>query len=200
MPALIDPFSFPEPTLQANETGSRAIVLAGGCFWCTEAVYRDLKGVLSVRPGYAGDTKETADYKTVCTGRTNHAEVIEVAYDADTINLGTILKIFFSIAHDPTQVNRQGNDVGPQYRSAVFFANDEQKRVAEAYIAQLNRARVFDAPIATTLEPLEEFFEAESYHHDYAARNPFQGYIRAVALPKVDKLRKVHADKLKTAS
>lgn len=199
MPAF-DPWSFPEPALQATETGRRAIVLAGGCFWCTEAVYRDLKGVLSVRPGYAGDTKETADYKTVCTGMTNHAEVIEVAYDADQINLGTILKIFFSIAHDPTQLNRQGNDVGPQYRSAVFYANDEQKRVAEAYIAQLNAARVFDASIATTLEPLAEFFEAESYHHDYAARNPFQGYIRAVALPKVDKLRKVHADKLKVGS
>lgn len=199
MPAIIDPFSFPEPTLRANETGRRSIVLAGGCFWCTEAVYRDLQGVLGVRPGYAGDTKATADYKTVCTGRTKHAEVIEVVYDADTINLGTIFKIFFSIAHDPTQLNRQGNDVGPQYRSAVFFANDEQKRVAEAYIAQLNAARAFDTPIATTLEPLEEFFEAESYHHDYAARNPFQGYIRAVAQPKVDKLRKVHADKLKTA-
>jgi peptide-methionine (S)-S-oxide reductase len=200
MPALIDPFSFPEPTTQAQETGRRSIVLAGGCFWCTEAVYRDLQGVLAVRPGYAGDTKETADYKTVCTGMTKHAEVIEVVYDADTINLGMILKIFFSIAHDPTQLNRQGNDVGPQYRSAVFYANDEQKRIAEAYIAQLNAARAFDKPIATTLEPLEEFFEAESYHHDYAARNPFQGYIRAVALPKVDKLRKVHGDKLKTDS
>jgi peptide-methionine (S)-S-oxide reductase len=199
MATLIDPFAFPEPTLQATETGRRAIVLAGGCFWCTEAVYRDLNGVLGVRPGYAGDTKDTADYKTVCTGMTNHAEVIEVAYDADTINLGTILKIFFSIAHDPTQLNRQGNDVGRQYRSAVFYANEEQKRVAEAYIAQLQAAGAFDKPIATTLEPLTEFFEAEAYHHDYAARNPFQGYIRAVALPKVEKLRKVHGDKLKRA-
>jgi peptide-methionine (S)-S-oxide reductase len=199
MPALIDPFAFPEPETQAVETGRRSIVLAGGCFWCTEAVYRDLQGVVSVRPGYAGDTEETANYDAVCTGATNHAEVIEVVYEADRINLGTILKIFFSIAHDPTQLNRQGNDIGPQYRSAVFYADDEQKRVAAAYIAQLNAARVFSTPIVTTLEPLAAFFEAEPYHHDYAARNPGQGYIRAVALPKVAKLRAVHAEKLKSA-
>ncbi len=196
----IDPWSFPDPTVSeaASGAGKRSIVLAGGCFWCTEACYRDLKGVISVRPGYAGDSEATADYKTVCSGMTNHAEVIEVVYDPATIPLGQILKIFFSIAHDPTQKDRQGNDVGRQYRSAVFYADAEQKRVAEAYIAELDKAGVFDAPITTEVVPLERFFEAEDYHHDYAARNPFQPYIRAVSDPKVKKLKAVHGALLKS--
>lgn len=198
----IDPWSFPDPEVPENpgEDRKRAIVLAGGCFWCTEACYRDLKGVLGVRPGYAGDAADTANYRAVCSGATNHAEVIEVVYDPQVIGLGQILKIFFSIAHDPTQVDRQGNDVGPQYRSAVFYANDEQKRVTEAYMAQLERAGAFDAKIATEVVPLEKFFEAEDYHHDYAARNPFQPYIRAVSDPKVKKLKAVHGGLLKTAA
>jgi peptide-methionine (S)-S-oxide reductase len=159
-----------------------------------------LDGVLRVRPGYAGGTQETADYKTVCSGRTNHAEVIEVTYDPRRITLGQILKMFFSIAHDPTHKDRQGNDVGRQYRSAIFYANEDQRRVAEAYIRQIEKAGLFDAPIATTLEPLNGFFEAEEYHHDYAARNPQQGYIQYVAMPKVEKLKKYHSDKLKTAT
>jgi peptide-methionine (S)-S-oxide reductase len=195
----IDPWSFPDPTVteSAPASGARAIVLAGGCFWCTEACYRDLKGVLGVRPGYAGDDETTANYKAVCSGMTDHAEVIEVAYDPAVISLGQILKIFFSIAHDPTQKDRQGNDVGRQYRSAIFYADAEQKRVAEAYMAQLEAAHAFDAPIATEIVPLERFFEAEEYHHDYAARNPYQPYIRGVSDPKVKKLKATYGALLK---
>jgi peptide-methionine (S)-S-oxide reductase len=194
----IDAWSFPDPEYDATHEGDRAaVVLAGGCFWCVEAVYTNLQGVLSVRPGYAGGTKETADYKTVCTGKTDHAEVVEVVYDPRQITLGQILKMFFSIAHDPTDVNRQGNDVGRQYRSAIFYADARQKEVAERYIAQVGS--LFSKPIATTLEPLVEFFEAEQYHHDYARLNPNQPYIAAVAAPKVEKLKKVYGDKLKGA-
>jgi peptide-methionine (S)-S-oxide reductase len=196
----IDPFSFPDPETNevASGTGTKqAIVLGGGCFWCTEALYSQLEGVASVRPGYAGDTKETADYDTVSTGRTNHAEVIEVVYDPSKLALGQILKIFFSIAHDPTQKDRQGADVGRQYRSVIFYSNEEQRRVAQAYIEQLQRANAFDTPIVTELTPLKAFFEAEKYHHDYAARNPNQPYIRGVSDPKVAKLKKLHADMLK---
>jgi peptide-methionine (S)-S-oxide reductase len=200
MALKIDPWTFPAPELDAEEQGRRSIVLGGGCFWCTEAVYSQLDGVLSVRPGYAGGTEETADYRSVCTGTTDHAEVIEVAYDAGKISLGQILKLFFSIAHDPTQKDRQGNDVGRQYRSAIFTADDEQKRVAEAYIAQIQRDRLFDTPVVTEVVPLEAFYEAEQYHHDYAARNPNQPYIRAVSTPKVEKLKAVHGDLLKPAA
>lgn len=202
MGLLIDPFSFPDPELKESVLGAgekRTIVLGGGCFWCTEAVYTQIEGVQSVRPGYAGGTKDTADYKTVCTGRTNHAEVIEVAYDPSKLALGQILKIFFSIAHDPTQKDRQGADVGRQYRSVIFYANDEQKKVAQAYIEQLTKLKAFDAPIVTELSPLEAFYEAEEYHHDYAARNPNQPYIRGVSDPKVAKLKKVHSEMLKHA-
>jgi peptide-methionine (S)-S-oxide reductase len=197
----IDPFSFPDPELaETAEAGKQAIVLGGGCFWCTEAVYRELEGVLSVRPGYAGDTKERANYEAVCTGRTNHAEVIEIAYDPQKLALGQILKVFFSIAHDPTQKDRQGNDSGRQYRSVIFYSNDLQRRAAEAYIKQLERIGAFDAPIVTELSPLETFYEAEDYHHDYAARNPGQPYIRGVSAPKVAKLKKVLPGMLKGAA
>jgi peptide-methionine (S)-S-oxide reductase len=165
------------------------IVLAGGCFWCTEAVYRQIDGVLDVRPGYAGGTAETANYDAVCSGRTNHAEVVQVTFDPARVRLGMVLKIFFAIAHDPTEVNRQGADVGRQYRSAIFYANEAQRRIAADYIRQIDAAGLFDAPVATRLEPLEQFYEAEAYHHDYAARNPNQPYVRAVAAPKVAKLR-----------
>jgi peptide-methionine (S)-S-oxide reductase len=198
----IDWAAFPDPEASeaAAGTGPRSIVLAGGCFWCTEACYRDLKGVISVRPGYAGDREAVANYQAVCSGMTDHAEVIEVVYDPAIIGLGAILKIFFSIAHDPTQKDRQGNDVGRQYRSAIFYADAEQKRIAEAYIAQLERARAFDAPITTEIVPLERFFPAEDYHHDYAARNPNQPYIRAVSDPKVKKLKATHRAMLKDAA
>lgn len=197
MSLRIDPWSFPDPEYTSQETGPRTVVLGGGCFWCVEAVYKELEGVTGVRPGYAGDAEKLADYRTVCSGRTNHAEVVEVAYDADRIDLGQILKIFFSIAHDPTQQDRQGHDVGRQYRSVVFYADEEQRTVTERYIEQLGRIGAFSQPIVTEVEPLEAFYEAEDYHHDYAARNPAQPYIRAVSTPKVEKLRKVHGAMLK---
>ena len=198
MALKVDPWSFPdpEPVPEAGDGGD-FIVLAGGCFWCTEAVYAQLEGVLSVRPGYAGGSAETANYEDVCTGTTGHAEAIEIRFDPQRITLGQILKVFFSIAHDPTQLNRQGADVGTQYRSAIFHASESQRRIAEAYLRQIAAAQLFDAPLATTLEPLEHFYVAEQHHHDYARRNPWQPYIRAVATPKVEKLRAVHADKLK---
>jgi peptide-methionine (S)-S-oxide reductase len=201
MALRIDPWSFPDLTADAEvgDAGS-TLVLAGGCFWCTEAVYAQIDGVLSVRPGYAGGAASTANYDDVCTSTTGHAEAIEIVFDPGRVTVGQILKIFFSIAHDPTQLNRQGADVGTQYRSAIFYANEAQRRIAERYIAQIDAAKVFDAPVATTLEPLEAFYPAEQYHHDYAARNPFQPYVRAVAMPKVEKLREVHADMLRDAS
>ena len=191
---------FPDPIVDAaltSEPQEKTAVLAGGCFWCVEAVFKELRGVISVRNGYAGDSAATANYRTVCSGRTNHAEAIEVRYDASQTAFGQLLKIHFSVAHDPTQLNRQGNDHGRQYRSAIFYADEEQKRISEAYIRQLNEARVFTDPIVTTLEPLESFYSAEEYHQDYAARNPNQPYIVYVAQPKVDKLRENFAEKLK---
>ena len=191
---------FPDPIVDtplASEPQQKIVVLAGGCFWCVEAVFKELRGVISVRNGYAGDSAATANYRTVCSGRTNHAEAIEVGYDASQTTFGQLLKIHFSVAHDPTQLNRQGNDVGGQYRSAIFYADDEQKRISEAYIRQLNEARVFTDPIVTTLEPLEAFHPAEEYHQDYAARNPDQPYVVYVAQPKVDKLRENFAERLK---
>jgi peptide-methionine (S)-S-oxide reductase len=192
--------NFPDPVVDAplaSEAAEKTVVFAGGCFWCVEAVFRELQGVISVRNGYAGDSAATANYRAVCSGRTNHAEAIEIRYDAARTTFGQLLKIHFSVAHDPTQLNRQGNDLGRQYRSAIFYADDEQKKIAEAYIKQLNDARVFSEPIATTLEPLEAFYEAEEYHQDYAARNPDQPYIVYVAQPKVEKLRENFAERLK---
>jgi peptide-methionine (S)-S-oxide reductase len=194
------PSEFPDPTIdlpKQSAAGPATAVLAGGCFWCTEAVYRQLDGVLDVVPAYAGGTEETADYETVCTGRTDHAEAIRITYDPARVTYGQILKVFFSVAHDPTQLNRQGNDVGRQYRSAIFYANDDERRVAEAYVKQLNDANAFTSKIATTLEPLEAFYEAEKYHHDYAARNPMQPYIAFTSMPKVRKLAKYFPEKLK---
>lgn len=189
---------FPDPPEDLNEQGApQSIVVAGGCFWCTEAVYRQLDGVLGVTSGYAGDSAATANYEAVCSGRTDHAEVIRIDYDPARISLGRILKVFFSTAHDPTQLDRQGNDRGRQYRSAVFYASEGQKRVAQRYIAALDATKVFRSPIVTTLEPLAEFFAAEAYHQDYAARNPDQPYIAGVSMPKVEKTRHYFADQLK---
>jgi len=192
--------NFPDPVIDAPLTATpvrQVAVFAGGCFWCVEAVFAELRGVESVRSGYAGGTAETANYKTVCSGNTDHAEAIEIIYDASKVTYGQLLKIHFSIAHDPTTLDRQGNDVGRQYRSAIFYANDEQRRIAEAYVKQMNEARVFNAPIVTTLEPLKQFFVAEAYHQNYAALNPSQPYIAYVAQPKVEKLREYFGDRLK---
>lgn len=189
--------AFPDPPSGAARNAGDTIVLAGGCFWCTEAVYRQLDGVISVRPGYAGGSSATANYEDVCTGATGHAEAIEIVFDPARVQFGEILKIFFTIAHDPTQLNRQGADVGTQYRSAIFYASDAQRQIAADYIARINAARVFDGPVVTTLEPLTQFFVAEAFHHDYAARNPWQPYVRAVAAPKVEKLRRTLGDRLR---
>jgi peptide-methionine (S)-S-oxide reductase len=193
--------TFPDPVVDINpseQAGTEAsAVLAGGCFWCVEAVYLQLNGVLKVTSGYAGGTADTANYRAVCEGTTNHAEAVQVTYDPSRITYGQILKIFFWITHDPTELNRQGNDVGRQYRSAIFYADDRQRQVAAAYIRQLDDARVFPKPIVTTLEPLEAFYEAEPYHQNYAARNPAQPYVAFVAAPKVEKLRTRLPEKLK---
>lgn len=190
--ARVSPEEFPDPvvdTALADKSGQGRAVLAGGCFWCVEAVYKNLEGVSSVKSGYAGGTADTADYETVSSGTTDHAESVEVVFDPSRISYGQILKVFFAIAHDPTQLNRQGPDTGRQYRSAIFFADDEQKRVAEAYIDQLNKAHVFDHAIVTEVVSLEAFYQAETYHQDYAARNPLNPYIVFNAQPKVRKLR-----------
>lgn len=191
---------FPDPVVDtplSPESVQKTAVLAGGCFWCVEAVFKELRGVTSVRSGYAGDSAATANYRAVCGGITNHAEVIEVRYDASQLTLGQLLKIHFSVAHDPTQLNQQGNDVGRQYRSAIFYADEEQRHVAQAYVLQLDAAHVFASPIATALEPLEKFHVAEEYHQDYAARNPGQPYILFVAQPKVKTLRDNCVDRVK---
>ena len=192
---------FPEPERDiAPAVGApqQSAVLAGGCFWCTEAVFKQLEGVLAVTSGYVGDVAAKADYDTVCSGATQHAEAVRIRFDPAAISFGQLLKVFFSVAHDPTQLDRQGNDVGRQYRSAIFTVDAEQTAVAEAYIRQLEQAKVFARPIATRLEPLTEFFDAEPYHQDYAARNPHQPYIAAIALPKVAKLHKQFRDRLKS--
>lgn len=192
--------AFPNPERDidpASVSGEQHAVLAGGCFWCVEAVFKEIAGVLSVTSGYSGDGAHNADYKTVCTGTTNHAEVVSIRYDPQRTSFGQLLKVYFAVAHDPTQKDRQGEDRGRQYRSAIFYTDLAQKDVAEAYIRQLDSAHAFNAPIVTEVVPLEVFHEAEAYHHNYAELHPEQGYIAAVALPKVAKLRKQFADKLK---
>ena len=182
----------------AEEPRPATVVLAGGCFWCVEAVFLPVDGVEGVRSGYAGDSQATATYQAVCSGQTNHAEVIEVTYDPDRVSLGRLLQLFFGVAHDPTQLNRQGHDRGRQYRSAIFYNSPRQREVAEAYIAQLNAAKAFPQPIVTTVEPLDAFYEAEPYHQNYAARNPAQPYILFTALPKVEKLKETFPEVLKS--
>jgi peptide-methionine (S)-S-oxide reductase len=196
----ISPDEFPDPEVDIAATGSeQSVILAGGCFWCVEAVFAQVEGVTGLTSVYAGGSAETADYETVCTGRTGHAEAVQVRFDPNTLSYGQVLKLFLSVAHDPTTLNRQGADVGTQYRSAIFYADAEQKRVAQAYIDQLDAAGVFNAKIVTSLEPLEKFYVAEEYHQGYAASHPNQPYIAAVATPKVEKLRTYFADRLKGA-
>jgi peptide-methionine (S)-S-oxide reductase len=197
---VVSPEKFPDPVVDPAvpaQDGVARAVLAGGCFWCVEAVYKQLDGVSAVVSGYAGGTSDTADYRTVSSGRTGHAEAVEVRFDPSRVSYGQLLKVFFSIAHDPTQKDRQGADVGKQYRSVIFYANEEQRRVAEAYIKQLEQAHLFDAPIVTELTPLERFYEGEDYHQDYAERNPLQPYIMFNAAPKVEKVRRYFSDRLR---
>jgi peptide-methionine (S)-S-oxide reductase len=182
------------PTTQPGAT--QTAVFAGGCFWCTEAVFERLKGVSDVVSGYAGDSQDKANYEAVSNHETKHAEAIKITYDPTQISYGKLLQIFFA-THDPTTKDRQGPDSGTQYRSAIFFANDDQKRVAEAYIKQLTEARVFPAPIVTTLEPLADFYTAEKYHQDFVRLNPNHPYIVQTALPKVEKVCKLFPDQIK---
>jgi len=190
---------FPDPAVDASPLsgGSATAVLAGGCFWCTEAVFQQIEGVEKVVSGYSGGDSSTANYDAVCGGRTGHAEAIQITYDPGKISYGQLLKIFFSVAHDPTQLNRQGNDRGTQYRSAIFYSDPEQKRVAEAYIQQLDQAKIFPSPIVTQVTPLEAFYPAEGYHQNYCSLNPYNPYVRGVAEPKVEKTRKQFAEMLK---
>jgi len=185
---------FPNPATDVPKAaGKQTMVLAGGCFWCTEAVFEPLTGVENVVSGYAGGKASDAKYDLVANHKTDHAEVIQITYNPAKITYGTLLKIFFSVAHDPTQFHRQGPDWGRQYRSAIFFQNADEKRVAEAYIQQLNQAKVFPKPIVTEIVPLNGFYPAEAYHQDFVKRNPNHPYVVANALPKLDKLKKSYA-------
>jgi peptide-methionine (S)-S-oxide reductase len=192
--AAEDAVVIPAPAVDARASdGIQTAVLAGGCFWGVQGVFQHTSGVINAVSGYAGGSKATADYTMVSTGSTGHAEAVEIKYDPKKISYGKILQIFFSVAHDPTQLNRQGPDSGPQYRSAIFTANDEQKKVADAYIAQLNAAKVYKKPIVTKLGPLESFYPAEAYHQDYLTLHPNQPYIAYNDLPKIENLKKLFA-------
>lgn len=192
--------NFPSPArdVAPGPATPTTAILAGGCFWCTEAVFLPLDGVSAVVSGYIGGAPDTANYEAVCSGTTGHAEAIRITFAPEVISYGQLLRVFFAVAHDPTQLNRQGNDRGTQYRSAIFPVDADQRAVAEAYIAQLDAAGVLGATIATTVEPEAPFHPAETYHQNYAARNPGQPYVAAVAAPKVAKLHKYFGDRLKT--
>lgn len=172
------------------------ITLGGGCYWCVEAVYEQLNGVKSVISGFAGGTNANPTYEEVCTGRTGHAEVVQITYDKNVTNLNEIFQVFFTV-HDPTTLNRQGADVGTQYRSVIFYKNANQKKAAEEIIAELNNAKVYASPIVTTKEPLTKFYVAEDYHQDYYENNKNQPYCKMVIQPKMEKFEKVFKDKLK---
>lgn len=191
--AVASAASLPDPAVdlpKAAASGKQSAVFAGGCFWCTEAVFEPLAGVEKVVSGYAGGDKASAKYDVVSAGRTDHAEVIEITFDPSKITFGQLLKVFFGAAHDPTQLNRQGPDHGRQYRSAIFCADADQKRVAEAYIKQLDAAKVFSKPIVTQVVKLDAFYAAEGYHQDFVKRNPNHPYVVVNAVPKVQKLKK----------
>lgn len=188
----------PAPALDrpaAQGGASETVVLAGGCFWGVQAVFQHVKGVSRAVSGYSGGTKDSATYPLVSAGRTGHAEVVEVTFDPSVVSYGTILQIYFSVAHDPTQLDRQGPDVGPHYRSAIFVAGPEQRRIAEAYIAQLDKAGVFSRRIVTRVDDLAAFYPAEAYHQDYAELHPSQPYIYIHDRPKVENLKRLFADR-----
>ena len=190
-PTAAEQRAFPDAAVDLPErSGNQTLVLAGGCFWGIEAVFEHVKGVKDVTSGYAGGTQATADYRVVSSGRTEHAESVRIVYDPAQVSFGQLLKVFFSVAHDPTQLNRQGPDVGPQYRSAIFFASADEQRAAEAYIEQIDAAKIYRTPIVTEVTPLKGYFLAESYHQDYAARNPQEPYIVFHDAPKVANLKK----------
>ena len=185
--------SFPKPRTDASlasSSKSESVVLAGGCFWGVQAVFEHVKGVKSATSGYSGGRVKTPSYEVVSTGVTGHAESVQVIYDPSQITYGQLLMVYFSVAHDPTQLNRQGPDTGSQYRSAIFYSNEEQKRIADEYIAQLNSAAVYSRPIVTKVAPFEAFYPAEDYHQDYLKKNPGNPYIVFNDLPKLKRLQK----------
>jgi peptide-methionine (S)-S-oxide reductase len=185
--------AIPDPAVDAplaSAKGEQVAVLAGGCFWGLEAVFEHVKGVTGVKSGYSGGSASTAQYEKVSTGETGHAESVQVIYDPSQVTYGQLLKVFFAVAHDPTQLNRQGPDTGTQYRSVIFYSNEDQKRIARAYIDQLNHAKVFGRPIVTEVVVLNSFYEAESYHQNYLVNHPDEPYIVVNDLPKVENLRK----------
>jgi len=189
--------AIPAPTVDTPTSSSDAsltAVLAGGCFWGVQAVFQHVKGVSQVLSGYSGGSKETAEYETVSSGRTGHAESVQITFDPRQISYGKILQIYFSVTHNPTELNRQGPDSGTQYRSEIFYADDRQKRVAENYIVQLDRAGMFKRPIVTKVEPLVAFYPAEGYHQDYAILHPNNPYIAFNDLPKVENLKRLFPD------
>lgn len=182
---------FPSPTIDTSVSTPtpQTAVLAGGCFWGVQAVFQHVKGVISATSGYSGGTADTAEYETVSTGRTGHAESVKIEFDPSKVSYGQLLRVYFSVAHDPTQLNRQGPDTGPQYRSAIFASNADQQRIAKAYIEQLQSARIFNQPIVTQVVPLQKFFPAEAYHQDYLKKHPYNPYIVINDIPKLNRLR-----------
>jgi peptide-methionine (S)-S-oxide reductase len=182
------PDSAVDETLAAQK-GHTTVVIAGGCFWGVQAVFEHVKGVTRATAGYSGGTVKNPGYEKVSSGTTGHAESVEIVYDPSKITLGQLLKVFFSVAHDPTELNRQGPDTGTQYRSAIFFANPDQQRIAQAYVDQLDQAKIFSHPIVTQIAPLKAFYRAEDYHQDYAVHNPDNPYIATYDLPKVKHLQ-----------
>jgi len=195
--AAAGPTPLPDPSVDTPRSAAssdQTAVISGGCFWGIQAVFQHVKGVKSATSGYSGGPAKAAEYDLVSTGTTGHAESVKITYDPSQISYGQLLKIFFSVAHDPTQLNRQGPDSGTQYRSAIFFANEEQKRIAEAYIAQLQQTKLFARPIVTEVAPLKAFYPAEDYHQNYATLHPDNPYIAINDLPKVDHLREQFPD------
>jgi peptide-methionine (S)-S-oxide reductase len=190
-----EPIPAPVKDIVAPESGWEAgqretAVFAGGCFWGVQSVFQRVKGIEKTVVGYSGGARETADYRAVSSGRTGHAEALEIVYDPAKVSYGTLLRIFFSVVHDPTQMNRQGNDVGTQYRSAIFYTNEEQRETAEAYVKQLDAAHLFARPIVTQIIPLEHFYAGEDYHQDYALKNPQNPYIQVCDIPKIAELER----------
>ena len=181
---------------KTKQSNFETITLAGGCYWCVEAIYENLNGVKSVISGYAGGKMPNPTYEEVCTGKTGHAEVVQITYDKNVTNLDEIFNVFF-IVHDPTTLNRQGADVGTQYRSAIFYKNDEQKKAAQSIINALTKGKIYDSPIVTTLEPLRQFYKAETYQQNYYANNKSQPYCKLVIQPKIEKFEKLFKDRLK---
>jgi peptide-methionine (S)-S-oxide reductase len=180
--------------VRAATSAPQTMVVAGGCFWGIQAVFQHVKGVVSATSGYSGGSAKTAEYETVSTGETGHAESVQIVYDPSQVTYGELLRVFFSVAHDPTQLNRQGPDQGSQYRSVIFYNGDQQKRIADAYIAQLDKSKIFPRPIVTQVVPLKAFYPAEAYHQDYAANHPHQPYIMFNDAPKVEHLRQEFPD------